>query len=151
VGDGDDIDDDGDNSGISGDYPCAGGNTVNCDDNCPYTYNPYQTDTDGDGVGDVCDNCRYVYNPDQLDSDSHKDDNKSVRGRQHYGNACDPDFNNDGKVDEKDLRKLKRHFGKKLKKRKYKLDLDGDLAIGSGDITVWRDYLGKAPGPGIGD
>ncbi|MFQ5453228.1 MAG: choice-of-anchor L domain-containing protein, partial [Candidatus Zixiibacteriota bacterium] len=24
------------------------------DDNCPYTYNPNQEDTDGDGVGDAC-------------------------------------------------------------------------------------------------
>ena len=155
VGDGDNIDDDGDGSGIIGEHPCTGGNTVNCDDNCPYTYNPYQTDTDSDGVGDVCDNCRYVYNPDQLDSDSNKDDNKSIPGKQHYGNACDPDFNNDGKVNEKDgrklERKLKRYFGKKLPERKYKYDLDGDLFVGSGDTNIWRNYLGKAPGPGIGD
>jgi len=155
TGDGDNIDDDGDGSGVIGDHPCTGGNTVNCDDNCPYIYNPYQTDTDGDGVGNICDNCRYVYNPDQLDSDSNRDDNKSIPGKQHYGNACDPDFNNDGKVNKKDgrklERKLKRYFGKMLPKRKYKFDLDGDLFLGSGDMNIWRNYLGKAPGPGIGD
>jgi len=29
-----------------------------CDeDNCPYTFNPYQEDSDGDGTGDSCDTC----------------------------------------------------------------------------------------------
>jgi hypothetical protein len=63
------------------------------DDNCPYVYNPDQSDADGDGTGDVCDsctdtdgdgygnpgfpenvceedNCPLVYNPEQEDSDS---------------------------------------------------------------------------------
>lgn len=35
------------------DYDCDG--IPNHLDNCPYHYNPSQTDTDGDGVGDVCD------------------------------------------------------------------------------------------------
>ncbi|MBN1212207.1 MAG: thrombospondin type 3 repeat-containing protein, partial [candidate division Zixibacteria bacterium] len=46
--------DDGDNSGVIGDYPCAGGNTVACDDNCQFDYNPDQEDADGDGFGDAC-------------------------------------------------------------------------------------------------
>jgi len=47
-------------------------------DNCPDEYNRDQTDTDGDGVGNVCDNCPDVHNPEQEDSDG--DD---------IGDACD--------------------------------------------------------------
>ena len=36
---------------IDGDSLCAG------DDNCPGTYNPDQTDSDGNGIGDACEGC----------------------------------------------------------------------------------------------
>lgn len=52
--DGDGIDDDGDGSGDPNDNPCTGGETDNCDDNCPRTPNFDQADSDMDGIGDVC-------------------------------------------------------------------------------------------------
>jgi hypothetical protein len=72
----------------------------NAADNCPLTFNPDQTDTDGDDIGDACDpdparynpdydedgypnwadNCPGVPNPDQTDTDG-----------DGFGDACDPD------------------------------------------------------------
>ncbi|HTO08299.1 MAG TPA: CotH kinase family protein [Myxococcota bacterium] len=58
--DGDGIADDGDFSGVAGDAPCTSGVTSSCDDNCPFTANPTQSDTGSlnalgaNGHGDAC-------------------------------------------------------------------------------------------------
>lgn len=81
---GDACDDDKDNDGIKE------------GDNCPLMPNPDQADTDQDGarpdlVGDVCDNCGSSFNPSQKNTDGDE-----------LGDACDPDIDNDGILNEAD-------------------------------------------------
>jgi Zn-dependent metalloprotease len=89
--DGDGVPEDGDDSGLWGDAPCAPGATMNCDDNCSYTANADQADGDLNGKGDVCDpdldgdgwypdddNCTFVANASQIDTDG-----------DGIGDACD--------------------------------------------------------------
>ena len=79
--DGDGIFDDGDDSGIIGDHPCAGGETEDCDDNAVGEENADQADDDADGVGQLIDNCPDDANPDQADADA-----------DGLGDGCDDEF-----------------------------------------------------------
>jgi hypothetical protein len=96
---GDACDSDDDNDGIPDedgdgtDDPCTGGETTDCDDNCPFFSNPNQEDGDSDGVGDDCDNCPLIDNPGQLDTD--------LNGADGVGNDCDncPDHYNPSQTD----------------------------------------------------
>jgi len=111
---------DGDGNGIPGDNPCVGGETENCDDNCPVTYNPAQEDTYpplGNNIGDVCD-CEANFD---CDEDVDAEDVTTFLtdfGRNAYsnpcinGNQCKGDFSCDGDVDATDVTKFLEDFGR---------------------------------------
>jgi len=69
---------DGDGDGQYASFPCTGGQSTGCDDNCPGTPNVAQVDGDGDLIGDLCDNCPADANTDQFDLD-----------RDGIGDVCD--------------------------------------------------------------
>lgn len=87
---------------------------LNKDDICPCSYNPTQTDEDGDGVGETnydllengCDNCPNLANPADLDNNSDGDFNpldsdyrQSDTDRDGIGDACDMVVNECGDTD----------------------------------------------------
>jgi hypothetical protein len=101
-------------------------------------------DSDGDAVFDLRDNCIFMPNPSQIDSD--------LDG---CGNACDCDFNQNGVCGQKDLRALRRCFGRAAPAAGppddptcAESDLDGDGVVGGSDFIVFRTWFGSTPGPG---
>jgi hypothetical protein len=92
-------------------------------------------DADGDGIADDLDNCTLVANPTQLDADG-----------DGYGNACDPDLNNDGVVNINDLNRLKARLGV-TPVVDAAADLDGNGAVNINDLNRLKSFLGKPPGP----
>lgn len=116
-------------------------------DNCPDIPNADQADTDSDSVGDACDNCRVVSNPDQTDDNSAEDDNTTLDGLQHYGDACDPDFNNDGLVTLQDYAIWRTYYRQDTTTAPAYVDLDNDGLVGLSDYAIWRKYYRGTPGP----
>ena len=91
-------------------------------------------DTDNDGVDDTADNCTLVSNADQRDTNG-----------DGFGNACDPDFNNDGIVNFIDISGWVPFFNTAC--GDVDQDLSGDGFCNFADFSVIPSYFGMPPGP----
>ena len=92
-----------------------------------------QGDTDGDGIADDADNCTLIANADQIDANG-----------DGFGNACDPDLNDDGDVNFVDLGLMKAAFFG----TDPVADLNGDGAVNFLDLAIMKDFFFGPPGPG---
>ncbi len=90
-------------------------------------------DFDGDGIDDSVDNCLEEVNPEQTNTDNDA-----------FGNRCDPDFDNNGRVDFADLATLKAGFFG----TDPLLDLSGDGRTDFADLSILKSMFFTAPGPG---
>ena len=89
-------------------------------------------DTDGDGVPDSADNCTLEANASQLDTNG-----------DGYGNACDPDLDNNGVVNFLDSSVFSGLFGAGTGDG----DFNGDGNTNFLDYAIFPDYFGGPPGP----
>lgn len=97
------------------------------------TLHRFEADADRDDVADAQDNCTLLANGDQRDTDG-----------DHFGNACDPDLNNDEIINLADLARMKAVF---LSNDEH-ADLDGDGTVNFADLTILKAMFLRPPGPG---
>lgn len=91
-------------------------------------------DTDGDGIYDRFDNCVNIGNTEQKDSDG-----------DGYGNACDADFNQDGKTDASDSNRFLYLY---LESDNSHGDFNNDGYVDYLDSDIFENILfGHPPGP----
>ena len=89
-------------------------------------------DSDEDGVLDNADNCTLVANPDQRDTNA-----------DGYGNACDPDLDDDGIVNFVDAGIMKGVFFS----ADPDADLDGNGSVNFVDLGTLKTFFFLPPGP----
>jgi len=90
------------------------------------------TDADTDSVDDGTDNCTQVANADQYDGDG-----------DGYGNLCDADLNNSGRVTTVDYTILRN----RLNTSDPVADLNHSGLVTTADYTLLRNRLNTVPGP----
>lgn len=90
-------------------------------------------DEDADNVPNLRDNCLLVANPEQRDFDN-----------DGYGDLCDADLNNDGKVNALDLGLLQNE-----KRTIAQRDLNGDGEINDADVLIIKRRFLSVPGPSL--
>ncbi|MBI5788086.1 MAG: carboxypeptidase regulatory-like domain-containing protein [Candidatus Schekmanbacteria bacterium] len=92
-----------------------------------------KVDTDNDNVPDECDNCIMAANSSQTDTDG-----------DGYGNACDGDLNNDGKINAIDLGLFKKYFTS----QNLVADFDASGRVNTLDLGLFKILVTKRkPGP----
>ncbi|MEM7083585.1 MAG: dockerin type I domain-containing protein [Pseudomonadota bacterium] len=89
-------------------------------------------DADGDNKADDLDNCSAVANSTQIDADG-----------DGYGNACDPDLNNDNIVNFLDLAL----FSNVFLTNDAVADFNGDGVVNFVDLSILAGFIFMAPGP----
>jgi len=89
-------------------------------------------DQDRDLVLNMTDNCTLVPNTLQIDAD-----------HDGYGNACDPDLNNDGVVNFVDLARLAQAFFT----NDPVADFNGDGLVNFANLAIMKKFFFKPPGP----
>ncbi len=91
-------------------------------------------DTDGDGIDDSADNCTLVENADQRDTNG-----------DGFGNACDPDLDNNGVVNFADIALWTPLFNTPC--GDVDEDFDGSGSCNFADYALFPDYFLQPPGP----
>lgn len=103
--DGDQICDDGDDSGVVGDNPCPDGTSANCDDNCPNVGNASQVDTNGNGRGNACE-CGDATGDGNVNVADARDNMLAVLGQKGFGNLCETTGNDPANCNVADARQI---------------------------------------------
>ncbi len=102
------------------------------------------SDQDRDGIPDQDDNCVTFPNPKQYNSNAGPGPDSDG-----IGNRCDPDLDNDGRVNTRDFGLFKQAFqGRGSPQLRRDADLDGNGRVNTVDFGLFKRLFGRSPGPG---